>query len=113
MATDPTISDPARPAACAGDCAACPALRRDGEAVASMPPPGGFAGFGLVGRCLLVFILPLLLAVIGGLLARGDAGVASPRVLPGVLIGFLVGVAIAIVAGRRWRLGPLEEQHRA
>ncbi len=78
---------------CSGNCAACPALRERAPghlAEHALPEdaPGPHRGASLVGRSLLAFGLPLLLALAGAL-RFGTAGG-----LGGLIGGMLLAVAL-------------------
>lgn len=82
---------------CDGNCAACPSMAKNHLDEHKLPnkAPGPYTGLGLVGRCGLVFVMPLILAVLTSL------GASSQEARFGLaLLGLAMGIAVAFALSR-------------
>ena len=85
------------PMQCDGKCPTCPV---GGGELPLPTAPNALAGWRLIVAAVAAFLLPLALAVLGGIVVGNMAGGTSDARTGAGLGGLLVGIVLAVLIGR-------------
>lgn len=89
---------------CTGNCGQCKVRNESGTHDHNMPTeqvPGGLEGWKLSGSAALVFLFPLLLAILGAMYFRGNVHKQFGGAVAGGIFGVLIAVLIVKLVFRK------------